>query len=480
MLHNVLYNGSKIDELLESISHIKTVANGWVILESTEEYPTNLNELLNPGNFSTKYWVNSPSDITFSAPLKIIVSKEQILIRQYIFSTGYNKDGYTRTYNLNTNELSAWESIHLNTEIYVSDTSPSNPKNNNIWINTSNENAVIQYYDETLGEWMSLNPYDYMNSNIYKPNQIEFNNVFNYIDKRLQNLSGGDSSIDFYDHIKDTSIHVTLSEKDEFSTKMTSSNLLTAMQTMTEELNQYIAIKSSESGVDISSIEQLIANINKTLSDHINNTVLHPTQEQIDNWNNKSNKVHTHTIDEITIDASNVIGSLNIDNIPDDAKERQVNVSSEEELLALTINDVQNGDFIFINYSEDKNELVIVIDETKLGSREAFLSYSTPAEELKWENVQNKPTTIEELGITDMESNTQIDKIIDDATIKLTETQSLADTTVEKYSYSNDEQIKKSHTLETGIDNADYKLTELYQYTNFTEGILSKLEAIAQ
>ena len=28
MLHNVLYNGSKIDELLESISHIKTVANG--------------------------------------------------------------------------------------------------------------------------------------------------------------------------------------------------------------------------------------------------------------------------------------------------------------------------------------------------------------------------------------------------------------------------------------------------------------------
>ena len=73
------------------------------------------------------------------------------------------------------------------------------------------------------------------------------------------------------------------------------------------------AIKSSESGVDISSIEQLIADINKTLSDHINNTVLHPTQEQIDNWNNKSNKVHTHTIDEITIDASNVIGSLNIE-----------------------------------------------------------------------------------------------------------------------------------------------------------------------
>ena len=79
-----------------------------------------------------------------------------------------------------------------------------------------------------------------------------------------------------------------------------------------------------------------------------------------------------------------------------------------------------------------------------------------------------------------MESNTQIDKIIDDATIKLTETQSLADTTVEKYSYSNDEQIKKSHTLETGIDNADYKLTELYQYTNFIEDILSKLETIAQ
>ena len=36
MLYNTLYNGPKIDELLDAISHIKTVVNGWVKLESTE------------------------------------------------------------------------------------------------------------------------------------------------------------------------------------------------------------------------------------------------------------------------------------------------------------------------------------------------------------------------------------------------------------------------------------------------------------
>ena len=106
MLHSTLYNGPKIDELLDVISHIKTVVNGWVKLESTEEYPTNLNKLLNPGNFSTDYWTDSPTDTTFSSPLKVIVTKEKNLIRQYIFSTGYTDDGCTRTYNTNNGEIS--------------------------------------------------------------------------------------------------------------------------------------------------------------------------------------------------------------------------------------------------------------------------------------------------------------------------------------------------------------------------------------
>ena len=480
MLYNGLYSGPKIDNLLESIMHIKSVVNGWVKLESTTEYPTDLNTMLNPGNFSTAYWTNTPTDVTFSSPLKVIVTKEKNLIRQYIFSTGYNEDGCIRTYNTNNGTMSTWESIHLNKGITVTDTAPSNPKDNDLWINTSDADSVIQYYDETLGKWMSLNPYDYMDPNIYNPNHIDLTNIFKFIDEKVKNVSGGESPVDFSAHVKDTSIHMTPSEKESFNNKMTDSNLLTAMQTVAEELNQYIAIEASESGIDIPAIEKMINDISTSLDTHMKDTTIHPTQDKIDEWNSKSDKEHTHPVDTIELDVSNVIGSLSIDQIPDDVKERQVTVTSEEELLALTVDEVQNGDFVYIKYSENKNEVVIVVDQTRLGTRDAFISYNTPSEELKWENVENKPTTIEELGITDMDTNSQVDSMVETATSETETAQALVDSALEKYSYANDERIKNTHILESSIDSADYKLSELNRYVTLTEDILSKLEAITQ
>ena len=58
MLYTTLYNGPKIDELLEAIGHIKSVVKGWVRFESTDEYPTDLNTLINPSNFSTMHCSN--------------------------------------------------------------------------------------------------------------------------------------------------------------------------------------------------------------------------------------------------------------------------------------------------------------------------------------------------------------------------------------------------------------------------------------
>ena len=480
MLYNTLYDGPKIDILLGAIIQIKKIVNGWIKLDSTDETPVDLDMLLNPGNFSMNYWINGPTDTTLSPPLKIVVTKETNLIRQYAFSTGYNNIGYTRTYNTDDKTLSEWESIHLNTGITVTDTSPSDPKDNDLWINTSNTGAVIQYYDGSLNQWKSLNAYDYMDVNIYNPNQVEFNNIFNYIDTKVSNTSGGESPVDFSAHIADSSIHITKEEKEIFENKMTSSDLLTAMQTLAEGLNQYIATEVSKSGIDISAIEQLIADISNTLSTHINDSTIHPTQEQINNWNSKSDKEHTHLVDQIQIDTSNVIGSFSIDQIPDDAKERQITVSSEEELLALTIDEVQNGDFVYINYSEDKNEVVIVVNQTKLGTRDAFISYNTPSEELKWENVKNKPMSMEDLGIIDIGSNEYVDSLIETATIEAESTQSLVDSATEKYSDANAERIKSTHILESGIDNTDYKLTTLSQYVTLTEDILSKLESITQ
>ena len=94
MLYNTLYTGPKIDELLEAISRIKLVVNGWVNFESNAESPIDLNELINPGNFSIMYWINGPESYKLGAPIKLVVTKEYDKIRQYLFSIGFIRDGY--------------------------------------------------------------------------------------------------------------------------------------------------------------------------------------------------------------------------------------------------------------------------------------------------------------------------------------------------------------------------------------------------
>ena len=135
MLHKTLYSGSKIDELLEAILHIKIVLNGWVKLESAEDNKIDFNELINPANFSFLYWINGPTDHTFVAPLNCIVTKEGKYLRQYVFNSGFNVDAYTRVYDISNKVFGNWEKSGIPKGVTVSDTPPVNPTENTIWIN---------------------------------------------------------------------------------------------------------------------------------------------------------------------------------------------------------------------------------------------------------------------------------------------------------------------------------------------------------
>ena len=79
-----------------------------------------------------------------------------------------------------------------------------------------------------------------------------------------------------------------------------------------------------------------------------------------------------------------------------------------------------------------------------------------------------------------MDTNDQVDSIVETAASETENAQSLVDSTLEKYSYANNERIKNTHLLESSIDSADYKLNVLNRYVTLTEDILSKLEAITQ
>ena len=481
MLYNVLYDGPKIDEILGYANKIKAVSNGWIKQNSTSESPVDLNQLIRPGNFNMSYWKNGPENGSLISPLNMIVTNEQGIIRQYAFSTGYIIDAWFRTYNPDTSIFTDWQNIKTSNQLYVSDTAPDNPTQNMIWINTSNSDAVIQYYDGTTNQWEKLNPYDYMDPSIYNPNNIGFQDVYTYIDNKVKNVSGETgTTIDYMSHINDDTIHVTSEDKANYESKMTSDNLLDAINGIIDELKVYIASKSSSMSSEFPEIESLAKALLDSLKTHIEDVVIHPTQSQIDNWNSKSDKEHTHTVNQIKIDVKDVVGILSAENFSDEVKERQVTVASKDALLALTINEVQNGDFVLVNYSDTKNELYIVVDQTKLGTSDAFIVYNEIAKDISWSDITDKPTTITDLDIIDLMINRNTDILLDNLETTSNDTNASVNNTSAIYDNCTSERIANTHKLETEIDDTDQKLNYLYEYVTYAESIVSTLEGIVE
>ena len=91
-----------------------------------------------------------------------------------------------------------------------------------------------------------------------------------------------------------------------------------------------------------------------------------------------------------SLDATKLSGLVPIESIPQGALERLVIVADQTAMLALTVNDVQNGDTVKLN---NPGTMYYVNDQTKLGTMAAFEPYNAgAAASVDWANVQNKPT----------------------------------------------------------------------------------------
>lgn len=96
------------------------------------------------------------------------------------------------------------------------------------------------------------------------------------------------------------------------------------------------------------------------------------------------------------LDASKITsGTLNIERIPATAIERCVVVSTEVDKLALTSNQIQIGDTVKV---ENTKRMYRVIDDSKLGTEDAFTEYVSSAD---WSTITGIPTTLAGMGITD-------------------------------------------------------------------------------
>ena len=305
----------------------------------------------------------------------------------------------------------------------------------------------FEYYDERSNKYVSfLN--DVLPTAIYGT----VTDVFNYIDSHI-------TDADFTGHMNNSTIHTIVTEKASWDSKEHEDTAKTAASEVQSDIeNTYLPNIMKTPKANIAAASSTVSSTDDNLTSHKSDTVKHPSATQKASWDSKADANHTHTKAQITIDASNVTGIFTADQIVEDAKERQVTVANQTALLALTKTNVQNGDWVLLN---DANYPLyyVVIDDTKLGTMDAFQQLtSSDIEDKSWAAVQNKPTTFEELGITDAMPNSDTDSLIDNLNNGKAVVTSGIETLKTVGAKYTGEMQDKSQMMETMIDLIDAKM----------------------
>lgn len=305
----------------------------------------------------------------------------------------------------------------------------------------------FEYYDERSNKYVSfLN--DVLPTAIYGT----VTDVFNYIDSHI-------TDADFTGHMNNSTIHTIVTEKASWDSKEHEDTAKTAASEVQSDIeNTYLPNIMKTPKANIAAASSTVSSTDDNLTSHKSDTVKHPSATQKASWDSKADANHTHTKAQITIDASNVTGIFTADQIVEDAKERQVTVANQTALLALTKTNVQNGDWVLLN---DANYPLyyVVIDDTKLGTMDAFQQLTSPdIEDKSWTAVQNKPTTFEELGITDAMPNSDTDSLIDNLNNGKAVVTSGIETLKTVGAKYTGEMQDKSQMMETMIDLIDAKM----------------------
>ena len=97
--------------------------------------------------------------------------------------------------------------------------------------------------------------------------------------------------------------------------------------------------------------------------------------------------------------ASKITGVLGLDQIPHSALERVVTVANDIARLALTTEDIQNGDVCKVT---ETGNMYFVVDDTKLNIEDGWMPFAAgTAASVAWSGITGKPTTVDGYGITD-------------------------------------------------------------------------------
>ena len=393
MGYRIGYSGPEVDELLQKAYIFSVVNNGWAKLESSNINPVDLDSLVTQGNYSISFWQNGPIQLTTNGPINVSVTKDSSnnKIYQTIYDAGkiYTRETSTTSFS------NTWVEKQNNTDLDIGSSTPQNPIDNYIWIDTSGDEPVIKVYKEISGNWIPVSAADLAKASVYDPRGIK-QPIDTYLSQKIADADLSKAEEDYNAHLIDgessgNPIHVTTEEKAKWNAGISKDDATTVLDEFKTGMNSYADEKVNESAQTVGNISTRVDTVSNNIDTHIANSAIHITAEDANTFDNKAAGDHKHLNDgSVTVSAGNIVGLIPIERLDPSVLERNYTVTSYEEMMNLTTNEIQNGDSVYINST--KPSAWFVVDDTKLGEetyevKEIIISDTSSDTSRDWHSV---------------------------------------------------------------------------------------------
>ena len=371
MGYRIGYNGPQVDDLLQKGYKYSVINNGWTKLESSDLAATNLDTLVTPGNYSTSFWQNGPIQLVTNGPINICVTKDSS--NNTLYQTIYDAGKIYIRSTTSTSFSNTWREEQNNSSLEIGASTPVNPSDNYIWIDTSGDAPVIKIYKENRGEWVAISAADLAKKSVYDKNNVG-KPFTTYLDEKIAEGDLATAENTYKKHIvegEDTGnpIHVTSEEKLKWNAGISTSEADTLINKFKKDMQSYADEKVNTSSTKINDLTTEVNDQKKIMDNHMGDSTIHLTADQVTAFDNKAAGDHTHLNDgTVTVSTTNLTGLIPIERLDPGVLERNYTVSSYDDLFNLTKNEVQNGDSVYVN--ESHPSAWFVVDDSKLGEYE--------------------------------------------------------------------------------------------------------------
>ena len=371
MGYRIGYNGPQVDDLLQKGYKYSVINNGWTKLESSDLAATNLDTLVTPGNYSTSFWQNGPIQLVTNGPINVCVTKDSS--SNTLYQTIYDAGKIYIRSTTSTSFSNTWREEQNNSSLEIGASTPVNPSDNYIWIDTSGDAPVIKIYKENRGEWVAVSAADLAKKSVYDKNNVG-KPFTTYLDEKIAEGDLATAENTYKKHIvegEDTGnpIHVTSEEKLKWNAGISTSEADTLINKFKKDMQTYADGKVNTSSTKINDLTTEVNDQKRIMDNHMGNNTIHLTADQVTAFDNKAAGDHTHLNDgTVTVSTTNLTGLIPIERLDPSVLERNYTVSSYDDLFNLTKNEVQNGDSVYVN--ETHPSAWFVVDDSKLGEYE--------------------------------------------------------------------------------------------------------------